>query len=43
MFIFKSYWEGFCKELSEGKQIYRKIKKAKSLNELNDLTESIVD
>ncbi|MCC6702751.1 MAG: tRNA-dihydrouridine synthase family protein [Fluviicola sp.] len=39
----KSYWEGFCEELSEGKQLFRKIKKAKSLNELNDFTESIVD
>lgn len=29
----KSYWEGFCEELTEGKSIYRKAKKVNTLQE----------
>lgn len=39
----KSYWEGFCEELSEGKQLYRKLKKTKTLDEFNKLLGSIID
>jgi tRNA-dihydrouridine synthase B len=33
----KSYWEAFSEELTEGKAVYRKLKKATNLNEFWDL------
>jgi tRNA-dihydrouridine synthase B len=36
----KSYWEYFAEALEDGHRIYRKIKKAKTLKEYNDLVES---
>ena len=36
----KSYWEGFSDELTEGKSLYRKLKKTNSLNELWNIIES---
>jgi tRNA-dihydrouridine synthase len=35
----KSYWEVFSEELTEGKVVYRKLKKAISLNEFWDILE----
>lgn len=39
----KSYWEGFSEELSEGKLLYRKLKKVNSLNEFWDTLNQLLE